>query len=79
MIKKGDNEIIALYKGDVEIYRLINKEQVLYDADRVNLLWDEEDEDTLIICTDNCARIDNEEDCLVLVSKPWNNVSLENR
>lgn len=80
MIKKGDDEIIALYKGNTEVYRLYNNGQLLYDADKVEIFHDDEEDDSLIIYTDRCAKMDEEdEDCLVLISKPWNKVSLENK
>lgn len=70
MIKKGDNEVVALFKGDTEVEQLYRGDGTLiYDADRIHASIDD---DTLIIETDRHALFDD--DSVALRSKAWGKV-----
>lgn len=71
MLKKGDDEIIALFKGDTEVIKLYSGDDLIYDADRIFAYTDG---DTLIIETDRQALLDTEDDSLVFKSKAWSKV-----
>lgn len=68
MIKKGDSEIVALFKGDTEIERLYGNGNLIYDADRIHVHIEE---DTLVIVTDRHASFDDNDDSLAFRSKAW--------
>lgn len=67
MIKKGDNEIKILYKGDTEIIKLYVQEQLIYDADKIYAYIDG---DTLIFITDSKVSFDSVDSSLILRNKP---------
>lgn len=68
MIKKGDDEIVILFKGDTEIEQLYGNGNLIYDADRIYTYIDD---DTLVIVTDRHASFDDSDNSLALKSKAW--------
>lgn len=68
MIKKGDDEIIALFKGDAEIEQLYGNENLIYDADRIHASVED---GTLVLVTDRCALFSDDDNSIALRNKAW--------
>lgn len=76
MIKKGDNEIVALFKGDTEVEQLFRGDGTLiYDADRIYAYIED---NTLIIESDRHASYDDEDESLSLRNKSWGKAEFVN-